>query len=679
VIKKIVFMVLMMLLMIPLTGTAANMQVTSSALPAAGGSITPNGLKLFTGAAGYTITVNAGWSISGILIDGAASAISAAKTVPFDTSKAHTIKVTFSQATYSITTNAGSGGQLQITGGSSTNISAGSSRAITIVPFTGYRIQGYQVDGGTPVVPADPAVAVTIPFNNITANHSVSAAFELIPVVTAYAGTDQTIGTGPNGLAATTLSGSATSNAGDIDYQWNVTDKPAGSAAVFGNGNSATATFNVNKLGSYKVTLTATSGGVTVTSAPATITVLTPTQVASNTCATCHAGQAQVIEWQASVHATSFSGAACPSCHMPSGEAHPGLAVSTMDNICKNCHTDAGGNVPGHPFTIGANPCVFCHNPHTTQATACDGCHDCPPATASHLKHYGGAVAQARYGDLRITQSFGDNGSAYIFGCGNCHPMDGAKHANGVVDVELHNPLAQAGSLKALNPAFAAYLPGGTVFTDSKGHPYTEGTCSNIYCHSHNDWTTTAAIPENDPNWQAKVVVTRKYRTVTWGGAPLTCSGCHGNPPQTSAPANDGGAGDSHSWIDPYGYQNLHTWNMGYTPLSCTHCHNDTVKQLNTYAEDGMGVRTLGEVPIANFSRHVNGSNDVAFDKQNPYVYSSYGSDVPMSLANATYDPATRNCSNVSCHIQQTTVTWGKPYRWYNYDSECDSCHGYSN
>jgi predicted CxxxxCH...CXXCH cytochrome family protein len=657
------------------------MQVTSSALPATGGSITPKGLKFFTGAANYSITVNPGWSVSSVLIDTIISSngTSTSQSVPFDISKTHIIKVTFAQGIYSITTSAGPGGQIQVTGGGQTGIPPGSSRAVIISPSTGYRIQSYLVDGGTPVVPPDPAVAATIPFNIITANHTVSATFNLIPVVTAYAGANQTIGTDPNGAASTTLTGSATSNVGAIISHWNITDKPSGATATFTNGDSATTTFTVDRLGTYKVSLTATSGGVTVTSAPATITVLTPSQAASSGCTQCHAGQAQVVDWQASIHASSPSGAACPSCHMPNGESHPGLYISTIGNSCRNCHVDSGGNIPGHPFSIGTDPCILCHNPHTTVATGCDGCHDSPPATASHLKHFGGTVTQARYGDTRSAQAFGNNSTAYIFGCGNCHPINATQHRNGVVDVELHNPLAPAGSLKALNPASAAYVAGGAVFTDAKGLPYTKGTCSSIYCHSSNDWTTTAAIPENDPDWQSKVVTTRRYKTVTWGSAPLTCSGCHGNPTQTSSPTNDGGAGDSHSWIDPFGSQNLHTWNMGYAPLSCRYCHYDTVRQLNTYTADDMDVRTLSDVPIKSFSKHVNGSNDVAFDKQNPFVYSStYGSGpTAMSLANATYDPATKNCSNVTCHGQQTTVQWGKPYRYYNYDSECDSCHGY--
>jgi len=261
--------------------------------------------------------------------------------------------------------------------------------------------------------------------------------------------------------------------------------------------------------------------------------------------------------------------------------------------------------------------------------------------------------------------------------CGNCHPMDRARHGNGTVDIELYNPLAPAGSLKALNPASAAYVPGDTPFTDARGLTYTRGTCSSVYCHSYNVWTTTAAIPDGDPDWQAKVAVTRNYRTITWGGAPLGCSGCHANPPQTSEPGNVAGAGDSHSWVNSYGWQYLHTWNMYGTPVSCSYCHNDTVKQLNTYTYDGIGANTLGEVPISNFSRHVNGINDVAFDRQNPYVYPATQGDGSHSLANATYVPAEKTCLNVSCHLQQTTVKWGTPYPGEWGSNECNVCHQY--
>jgi predicted CxxxxCH...CXXCH cytochrome family protein len=258
--------------------------------------------------------------------------------------------------------------------------------------------------------------------------------------------------------------------------------------------------------------------------------------------------------------------------------------------------------------------------------------------------------------------------------CGNCHPLDIGKHMNGVVEVELYNTLSPAGSLKAKNPAGAGYTPGGTVYYDSRGLPFTLGTCSNVYCHSYNDWTTPGGVPQSTdcssylpPN----LVTTRFFKTPTWGGT-LDCTGCHANPPKTSYPANDGGAGNSHAWIDPYGYEDLHNYNMGFAPVSCRYCHNDTLKQLNTWTRDAMDVSTLSQVPIDNYARHVNGSNDVAFDRANKFVYRSI-----TSVTGGTYDTASKTCSNVSCHLKQTTVKWGTPYRFY-YQIECDRCHKYA-
>jgi predicted CxxxxCH...CXXCH cytochrome family protein len=114
---------------------------------------------------------------------------------------------------------------------------------------------------------------------------------------------------------------------------------------------------------------------------------------------------------------------------------------------------------------------------------------------------------------------------------------------------------------------------------------------------------------------------------------------------------------------------------MGFAPISCSYCHNDTVRLPNAWSRNAMDISTLGDVPIANFARHVNGVNDVAFDRANPYVYySTSQGNIPMNLGAATYDASAKNCSNVACHLGQTTVKWGTPYRWYYY-TECDRCH----
>ena len=386
----------------------------------------------------------------------------------------------------------------------------------------------------------------------------------------------------------------------------------------------------------------------------------------------------------------AHSGNTCDKCHYAT--TTDGSTIATSRYHVNKAYNVNGGN--GATFTYvfattgGTCSNISCH--HGGNATwgttlPCNGCHDAPPATASHLKHFGGTVAQAGYGDVRIAQDFTANAPAYIMNCGNCHPMDPAKHANGIVEVELYNPQAPAGSLKSLSPASAAYTNGTTIHTDSRGFAYTNGTCGNVYCHSYTDWTTPGGVPispDCSSYWPQNLVVTRNYKTVTWGQT-LDCTGCHANPPSTAYPSNDGGAGNSHSWIEQDGYDNLHTFDMGYQPISCSYCHNDTVKTLNTWTRNNYGNATLSSVPIANFSKHVNGVNDVAFESSRFFNYStsSYGV-VSMNLGTASYNTSTKTCSNVACHSPrngsgQTSVKWGTPYRWY-YDIECDRCHGYS-
>ena len=218
------------------------------------------------------------------------------------------------------------------------------------------------------------------------------------------------------------------------------------------------------------------------------------------------------------------------------------------------CHQDGNGNPATDEYKAGWSDPDF----HLT----CTSCHPAPPATGVHLSHFNGTDDTLAYGDLRITQDFtgGAVSSNNMIGCGNCHPMDPSFHGNGIWgDVELANSAAPSGSLKALSP--------------NGSFDQTTKTCSNVYCHSANSWTTDGPVPMPWPEatgWNIDVdglprplpdniITTRVYKDVTWNsGATLTCGGCHDFPPQTSAPDNDGGAGDSHYWIDQYGYENLH-------------------------------------------------------------------------------------------------------------------------
>ena len=69
-------------------------------------------------------------------------------------------------------------------------------------------------------------------------------------------------------------------------------------------------------------------------------------------------------------------------------------------------------------------------------------------------------------------------------------------------------------------------------------------------------------------------------------------------------------------------------------------------------------------LPIYDKAKHVNGSVDVAFDTVNNFTYTSTwsGQVTPVDLSLASFDPATKTCSSVGCHIEELMVTWGMPY-----------------
>ena len=509
---------LLLVLLMPALACAANMQVTSSVLPALGGSISPSGIRQFPGpaAANYTITVNPGYAISSVRIDNVDTGAPYGTTysIPYVSGTVHTIRVTFFQPTFSITTTAGPGGQIQITGGGSTFIPAGASRTIIVAPSTGYKIHSYIVDGGVPVVPADPMVAVSIPFVNIQANHSVSATFDFVPAVTVYAGPNQTLTANSSGAASTTLTGSATSNSGAITYEWNVTVKPVGATATFGSSTSAITTFDVTGIGTYQVTLTATSGGTSVTSAPATISVLSTVQAAAAVCTFCHITNVETVQWQTSPHGTSLktTAPACPNCHNPGLLLeHPGYDVrNTTANpglyySCITCHFPGSTKVaswppPGltfHNAYNGTNRCVQCHNPHTTVYNG-----NLP------YPHFANSTTSAQYVNTPNIS------------CDNCHS---AVDAQGVSSFNVYSAnlqWAQTGKANPKSPAYVTYQF-KSMGTPAPANPANSTANDCVRCH-----TTTGYI-----NY-----VSSNFATIAPFGPALgsremvACPACHYTP-----------------------------------------------------------------------------------------------------------------------------------------------------
>ncbi len=410
-----------------------------------------------------------------------------------------------------------------------------------------------------------------------------------------------------------------------------------------------------------------------------------------------------------SSHATAkgasptWSGATCSGvyCHGAtiaggSNKTPTWTAVGAGEAACGTCHSLPPTSIP-HTPAMTLVQCGTCHAAVINTSVqwvapelhinglievsggACGTCHDLPPQTGAHLKHAG--LSPAVYGGLSTAANLA-NPTGYAFGCAYCHPIDPAKHANGgLAEVELYNPNAPVGSLKRRSPA-ATYTPGATVLIDNKGRQYTQGTCANVYCHSGPSYSTPAGVPTPGVDFAFTgypiaypaflVDIGRSYQTAAWGGAPLPCSGCHGFPLRTQAPAVAAMAGQSHSWIDADGQESGHGWNHGFAPLACTTCHNQTVTAQNVTARGAANVSVYTGVPITGFAFHVNGLPDVVFDKVRPQPYST-----PVLLTNASYAQATQTCSNVACHRSQTAIKHGNPYRGTTLTSECNACHQY--
>lgn len=374
--------------------------------------------------------------------------------------------------------------------------------------------------------------------------------------------------------------------------------------------------------------------------------------------------------------------------------------------------------------------CNVCHgNHHGDGWTGCSGCHDTPPQTGTHRIHYDSdPLLVASYGDTSVTST----AEAYKFGCGNCHPLDRARHADGTLDVELYNANSPADSLKAKNPSSAAYTPGTHITSyphKIAGQPaftYSDGSCSNIYCHS--GYTVTSGPvgmpltwPENPvpPGYKKNlsnsgvyyimdetcsnltfapytVYYQRVYTsTPAWGttGSFTTCTECHKFPLTTFYPSVDAAVGDSHQWVNSYGLNFLHAYNMGFGPLRCRTCHYGTVTEAGTVQsviENGASIVKYNPVPLSNRVAHVNGLADVAFDTVNTVRYYNpfLGYDYQYSLANAAYHASTKTCSNVACHYGPTHARtkwqlnpkWGGPFRDWGEGEPgkghmCDVCH----
>lgn len=413
----------------------------------------------------------------------------------------------------------------------------------------------------------------------------------------------------------------------------------------------------------------------------------------------------------------------CDVCHgYPPPLPHPAMA------FCRGCHGKTVAPDNTVDLTGGHHIDGFLDVSFDPTA-GCSGCHGYPPSSGAHLAHFGltDAAKSGQYGETTTLQDrfpaatpMSAPGS-YAFGCGNCHPLDANEHLDGTVEVEVRSGVAPAGSLRARNSPTAAY--------DAAA-----GTCSGTYCHSSGQefptfgtspaWTSTGQLGcggchANPPSYPSGGVGTSTanthvvladdgYESGHFGGipgpwhgsfhgygsgydaAPITCQTCHFD---TTDPTSTGPSG--FYWLNTTGTYQLAGGDPGrigsytYESLQCTYCHESG----GAAPTAAGGVRPL---------RHVNGARDVAFDPRvdlpaiswlpaapntptQPYWSVPWNTAVPagatrvgtgvsFGLGVAAYDAASKTCSSVACHIQQSAVQWGvSPIGW----ATCDSCHQY--
>jgi hypothetical protein len=117
----------------------------------------------------FTITPDAGYHVTNVLVDGSSVGAVTNYTFPNVTAN-HTISASFALNSYSITASAGSHGSISPSG--TTMVNHGSSLAFTFTPDPGYHVVEVFVDG-TPVSSLD-----GYSFDEVTANHTITATFD---------------------------------------------------------------------------------------------------------------------------------------------------------------------------------------------------------------------------------------------------------------------------------------------------------------------------------------------------------------------------------------------------------------------------------------------------------------------------------------------------------------------
>jgi uncharacterized repeat protein (TIGR01451 family)/uncharacterized repeat protein (TIGR02543 family) len=259
------------------TNVVANHSITSAyaintylITPTTGsnGSITPSTPQTvnYGSSITFTIAANTGYHTTDVRVDGVSQGVLSSYTFTNVVAN-HTITSAYAINTYIITPTAGSNGS--ITPSNPQTVSYGSSITFTIVANTGYHTTDVRVDG------VSQGAIGTYTFNNVTASHTLTAAF----TINTYTLTVATAGNGSGVVSPTVgvytynygsiVTPTASASTGSTFSGWSGNCSGTGTCTLTLTANkSVTATFTLN---TYVITPTAGSNGSITPGTPQTV------------------------------------------------------------------------------------------------------------------------------------------------------------------------------------------------------------------------------------------------------------------------------------------------------------------------------------------------------------------------------------------------------------------------
>ncbi len=217
--------------------------ITSSA--GSNGSISPSGSVVvnYGSTQTFTITPNSCYHVDSVLVDGVNQGAITSYTFT-NVIANHAIRSVYAINQYTITASAGVNGTISPSG--TVNLNCGSNQTFTISPNTGYHVDSVIVDGTTQ------GALTSYAFNNVTANHTITAKFAINTYTLTVNATNGSVTKNPNQSTynyGTSVQLTATPATGYSFVNW--------SGDLTGSTNPASITMNANKTVTANFALTA--------------------------------------------------------------------------------------------------------------------------------------------------------------------------------------------------------------------------------------------------------------------------------------------------------------------------------------------------------------------------------------------------------------------------------------